>query len=896
MSSETLFVVVDGSSYLYRAFHALPPLHNSKGLPTGAVYGVINMLRKLINDYPTEHFAVVFDAKGKTFRDDLYQEYKANRPAMPDDLQLQIEPLHDIIHAMGIPLLMIEGCEADDVIGTLCQQAVAQNMKCIISTGDKDLAQLVNPDIKLINTMTNTVLDEEGVKQKFGIPPKLIVDYLTLVGDSVDNVPGVEKVGPKTAVKWLEQYGSLANITERAEEFPGKIGENLRKALSFLPLSKQLVTIRCDIELPMSISNIKKQNADKEKLMVLYKELEFKSWLSELLSNQTETQTFEKHYQTITTQQQLEEWKHKLSSADLIALDTETNSLNVMSADLVGLSFSIKDHEAIYIPVAHDPEIAAQQLSRADVLEQLKLILENPTLKKVGHNLKYDINVLANHGIHLDGVCYDTLLESYVLQSVSRHDMDSLSLKYLGYKTITFEEVAGKGVHQVTFDKIPLKEATDYAAEDADVTLQLHEKLWPQVNEIAGVQKVFSNIEMPLVMVLARMERAGVLIDDALLKQQSSELGERILQLEKEAFSMAGQEFNLNSPKQLQEIFFEKMQFPIIEKTPTGQASTAENVLQELAHSFDLPKIILEFRSLTKLKTTYTDRLPEQINPKTNRVHTSYNQAGTSTGRLSSSDPNLQNIPVRTVEGRKIRQAFIAPPQFKIVSADYSQIELRIMAHLSQDQGLLDAFANNLDIHKATAAEIFGMKLNEVTSEQRRRAKAINFGLIYGMSSFGLAKQIGVDRHIAQEYIDLYFSRYPGVKHYMERTRQFAHHHGFVETLYGRRMYLSEINSRNIQRQKAAERAAINAPLQGTAADIIKIAMIEIDAWLQQEKMAARMLMQVHDELVFEVQQSLVDDFMVVLKKYMCDTFATSLHVPILVDIGVGDNWGQAHD
>ncbi len=895
MTSLPTFVIVDGSSYLYRAFHALPPLHNSKGLPTGAVYGVINMLRKLINDYPTEYIAVVFDAKGKTFREDLYKEYKAHRPVMPDDLQLQIEPLHDVIKAMGIPLLMIEGCEADDVIGTLCKQAIEKGMKCIVSTGDKDIAQLVNEHITLINTMTNAVLDEEGVKQKFGIPPNLIVDYLTLVGDSVDNVPGVEKVGPKTAVKWLEQYGSLDNITKHAAEIPGKIGENLKKALSFLPISKQLVTIRQDIALPISLSDIKKQTADKEKLIGLFKELEFKSWLSELLTEQTEKKSVEKNYQTITTQQQLEEWLKKLSKASLIAFDTETNSLDANAADLVGLSFAIQHDEAIYIPVAHDAKVAEKQLPIKDVLMQLKPILENPNLPKVGHHLKYDINVLTRYDIDVQGVTYDTLLESYVLQSVNRHDMDSLSLKYLGYKTITFEEVAGKGVNQVTFDQIPLDKATAYAAEDADVTLQLHDALWPQIKETNGIKKLFTEIEMPLLLVLARMERTGVLIDEELLKKQSKELGERISQLEKEAFSMAGQEFNVNSPKQLQEIFFEKMQFPIIEKTPTGQPSTAENVLQELAHSFDLPKIILEFRSLSKLKTTYTDRLPEQINPRTNRVHTSYNQAATSTGRLSSSEPNLQNIPVRTLEGKRIRQAFIAPKNFKIVSADYSQIELRIMAHLSQDKGLLDAFAHNLDIHKATAAEIFNVPLDNVTSEQRRRAKAINFGLIYGMSSFGLAKQIGVDRNIAQEYIDLYFNRYPGVKHYMERTRQYAHHHGFVETLFGRRMYLAEINSRNIQRQKAAERAAINAPLQGTAADIIKIAMVNIDTWLQKEKIHARMLMQVHDELVFEVQENIVDDFVYNLKKYMCDTF-TDLQVPLLVEVGVGDNWGQAHE
>lgn len=896
MNSENLFVIVDGSSYLYRAFHALPPLHNSKGQPTGAIYGVINMLRKLAQDYPTDYFAVVFDAKGKTFRDELYTEYKANRAVMPDDLQLQIEPLHRVIKAMGIPLLMIEGCEADDVIGTLCKQALEKNMKCIISTGDKDLAQLVNKDITLINTMTNTVLDENGVKQKFGIPPNLIVDYLTLIGDSIDNVPGVEKVGPKTAVKWLEQYGTLDNIIKNANQIPGKIGENLQKAIPFLPLSKQLITIRQDIQLPISISDIKRQPSDKNALIELFKELEFKSWLSELLSTQSETKAVEKNYQMITTLQQLQEWEKKLKEAELIAFDTETNSLDAISANLVGLSFATEPHQAMYVPVGHDPKIAEHQLSQQEVVKILKPILENPKIKKVGHHLKYDINVLANHDIRVEGICFDTLLESYVLQSVNRHDMDSLSLKYLGYKTITFEEVAGKGVNQVTFDQVPLDKATAYAAEDADVTLQLHHALWPQIEESPGIKKLFLEIELPLLSVLGRMERTGVLIDKELLKQQSKELGERISQLEKEAFSMAAQEFNLNSPKQLQEIFFEKMQFPIIEKTPTGQPSTAENVLQELAHSFDLPKIILEYRSLSKLKTTYTDRLPEQINPKTNRVHTSYNQAATSTGRLSSSEPNLQNIPVRTVEGKRIRQAFIAPPNYKIVSADYSQIELRIMAHFSQDAGLLHAFANNLDIHKATAAEIFGVKLNEVTSEQRRRAKAINFGLIYGMSSFGLAKQIGVDRNIAQEYIDLYFNRYPGVKHYMERTRQFAHHHGFVETLYGRRMYLAEINSRNLQRQKAAERAAINAPLQGTAADIIKIAMIKIDEWIQKEKVPARMLMQVHDELVFEVEQNFIDNFTEQLKKYMCDPFASLIQVPILVDVGVGENWGQAHD
>ncbi len=894
-STTKPLILVDGSSYLYRAFHAMPSLSNSKGFPTGAVYGVVNMLRRLLTDYDPEYIAVVFDAKGKTFRDDLYEKYKANRPEMPKELIQQIEPIHAIIKAMGLPLLMIEGVEADDVIGTLAKQAEHNGMNTLISTGDKDLAQLVNDHITLVNTMTDTVLDPQTVPEKFGIPPNLIVDYLALVGDTVDNIPGVPQVGPKTAVKWLLEYGSLDNIIAKAGEIRGKVGENLRASLSQLPLAKTLATIKLDVPAKIKMSDLQRKTPDNETLAKLYQELEFKSWLSGILEKNASQTNQEKyaHYKTIFTEKELDHWLTKLSQAEITAFDTETTSLDYMEATIVGVSFAIEAGKAIYIPLAHDYENAPQQLNRDATLKKLKPLLENPNLKKIGHNIKYDLEVLANHHIELKGIAYDTMLESFILESASNnHDMDSLALKYLGWRTIHFEDVAGKGAKQITFNKVPVEQAATYAAEDADVTLQLHKTLWPKLVKEPGLKTIFTDIEIPLIPVLARMERTGVLIDAVMLAKQNSALEKRLLELEQDIFKIADSEFNLNSPKQLQEILFTKLKLPILQKTPTGQASTADAVLQELALEYPLPKFIIEYRSLSKLITTYTKRLPEQINPKTNRVHTSYNQTGAATGRLSSSDPNLQNIPVKTAEGRRIRQAFIAPRGYKIISADYSQIELRIMAHISSDPNLLTAFANNLDIHKATAAEVLGIPLEKVTSEERRSAKAINFGLIYGMSAFGLAKQIGVGREAAQEYINRYFARYPNVKAYMENTRAQAHTKGFVETLWGRRLYLPDINSSQIMRQKAAERTAINAPLQGSAADIIKRAMLAMDAWLQQHKIDAKMIMQVHDELVFEVAEKDTTLATHEIRNHMMN--AAQLKVPLLVDIGVGDNWDEA--
>lgn len=894
-NSENLLILVDGSSYLYRAFHALPSLTNSHGQPTGAVYGVVSMIRKLMTDYQPQHIAIVFDAKGKTFRDDLFEEYKAHRPPMPDDLIAQIEPLHEIITAMGLPLLIIDGVEADDVIGTLTHQAMHKNMHTLISTGDKDIAQLVNNKVTLVNTMTNSTLDPQGVIDKFGIPANLIVDYLSLMGDTVDNIPGVPNVGPKTAVKWLQEYGSLDNIIANANKITGKVGDNLRAHLGQLPLSRALSTIKIDVPLPMSISELTLCPSDEKKLINLYQQLEFKSLLSELLEKeQHKDVSTPKQYDTILTEQDFNIWLEKLQQANLFAFDTETTSLDAISAKIVGVSFAIEPHKAAYIPLAHNYLGAPTQLSRDWVLQQLKPLLENPQHHKVGHNLKYDKNVLMNHDINLQGIQYDTMLESYIFDSTgSRHDLDTLSLKYLGHRTILFEEVAGKGAKQLTFNEVPIETAAPYAAEDADICLQLHKQIWPRIIENDGLTQTFNNIEIPLIGVLAKMEQYGVLIDDKLLSLHSHEIAERIIQLEHEAYALAQQPFNLNSPKQLQEILFTKLGLPVLEKTPTGQPATGESVLQDLAINYPLPRVILEHRSLSKLKSTYTDRLPEVINPITGRVHTSYQQAVAATGRLSSSDPNLQNIPVKNAEGRRIRQAFIAPQGYQIISADYSQIELRIMAHMSNDPGLLNAFANNVDVHKATAGEVFGVSLDDVTSEQRRRAKAINFGLIYGMSSFGLAKQLDIDRNTAQEYINIYFARYPGVKKYMETTRQLAHKQGYVTTLFGRRLNLSEINSRNIQRQRAAERAAINAPLQGTAADIIKKAMIMIDAWLSQKTCDAHMIMQVHDELVFEVAKADVDIVVNKVKELMCT--APEISVPLAVDVGVGNNWDEAH-
>ncbi len=894
-------VLVDGSSYLYRAFYALPALTNSRGEPTGAVYGVVNMLRRLLADYAPERMAVVFDARGKTFRDELFAEYKANRPPMPDELASQVEPLHAIVRALGLPLLVEPGVEADDVIGTLAARAAAAGQPVVISTGDKDMAQLVNDHVTLVNTMSNTVLDRAGVEEKFGVPPERIIDFLALVGDTSDNIPGVPKVGPKTAVKWLTEYGSLDGIVEHAAEIKGKAGENLCASLERLPLSRRLATIRVDLELPEDPEALRLGEPDRETLIEWFRRMEFKSWLAELLEADGGGEsaggegTEAPVYDLVLEESALEAWLARLEAAELFAFDTETTSLAYMEARIVGVSFSVEPGEAAYVPLAHAYPGAPAQLDREAVLERLRPLLEDPGRAKLGHNLKYDMSVLANHGIRLRGVACDTMLESYVLDSAqNRHDMDTLALKYLGRRTIHYEDVAGKGAKQITFDQVPLETAGPYAAEDADVTLQLHRNLWPRLEEVPALVRLFHEVEMPLVPVLSRMERTGVLVDVEMLRSQSHQLARRIHELEEAACAAAGQPFNLGSPKQIQEILFGKLGLPVLAKTPKGQPSTAESVLQDLALDFPLPRLILEHRGLSKLRSTYTDRLPEQVNPVTGRVHTSYHQAVAATGRLSSSDPNLQNIPVRTEEGRRIRQAFVAPPGCRLLAADYSQIELRIMAHLSRDPGLLDAFGQGLDVHQATAAEIFGTPLDQVTGEQRRSAKAINFGLIYGMSAFGLARQLGIDRAAAQTYMDQYFARYPGVLEFMERTRAAAREQGFVETLSGRRLYVPDVNSRNLQRRKAAERTAINAPMQGTAADIIKRAMIRCDAWLQENPgVDARMIMQVHDELVFEVGEGDIDAVGEAVRE--CMTGAAELEVPLLVEIGIGANWDEAH-
>lgn len=892
MTTQKPLILVDGSSYLYRAFFALPPLTNSKGQATGAIYGVVSMLRKLVREYQPEHIAVVFDAKGKTFRDDLFAQYKAQRPSMPDDLKSQIIPLQQLVAAMGLPMLIIDGVEADDVIATLALQAATQGMSTLISTGDKDITQLVNEKITCINTMSNTLMDREGVINKFGIPPELIVDYLSLVGDKVDNVPGVPNVGPKTAVKWLNEFGSLDNIIANAERITGKVGENLRSHLTELALSRQLVILKTDVELDVAPENLTLKEPDKIILQQLYSELEFKTFLTEVLE-QTASQTSSGDYKTILTEEELDDLIEQIHAAEYFAFDTETTSLNYIDAEIVGISIAIHAHQAFYIPVAHSYIDAPKQLDRMLVLNKLKPILEGSKHKIIGQNLKYDKSVLKNHNINLTAIAFDTMLESYILNSSSsRHDMDTLALKYLSHKTIHFEDVAGKGAKQKTFDQIDIAAATEYAAEDADVTLQLHQVFLPKLEEIPSLLNVLQTIEMPLLTILSKMERHGVLIDKNKLALQSEELAKRIAELESEVFALAGESFNMNSPKQLLEILYHKLKLPILKKTPTGQASTAEPVLQELALDFPLPKLILEYRSLAKLKSTYADALPEQINAKTGRVHTSYNQAVTVTGRLSSTDPNLQNIPVKTHEGRRIRQAFIAPEHHKIVAADYSQIELRIMAHLSDDKGLINAFAAGLDIHKATAAEVFNIPLEQVTHEQRRSAKAINFGLIYGMSNYGLAKQINTEPKIAQNYIDLYFHRYPGVKEYMEKTRELAHQQGYVETIFGRRLYLPDINAKNFQLRSGAERAAINAPMQGTAADIIKLAMIAMDAYLSSWQ-HGKMIMQVHDELVFEVLETHAAAFKTKVAELMSN--CVSLKVPLVVDAGIGDNWDEAH-
>lgn len=889
------FILVDGSSYLYRAFHALPPLVNSRGQPTGAAYGVINMLRKLLNEYTPTYVVVVFDAKGKTFRDDLYPQYKANRPAMPNDLVCQIEPLHALIKAMGIPLLIVEGVEADDVIGTLVKQAKKRHWHSLVSTGDKDLAQLVDKEVTLINTMNNALLDEAGVIEKFGVNATQIIDYLALVGDTVDNVPGVEGVGPKTAVKWLQQYGNLEAIIQDAANIKGKVGDNFRAALDYLPLAKKLVSIHCEVDLPITLDDLNTQEQNKAMLTQWLEQMEFKSWLKDLNSGEVKTAVpvTAVQYECILTEVDLDRWLTKLKQAKLFAIDTETDNLDVMLANLVGLSFAVTSQEAAYVPLMHNYEGAPSQLSRDTVLAKIKPLLEDKSLTKVGHHIKYDINLFSRYGISVQGLLMDTLLEGFVLSAGGRNDMDTLALKYLDHKTITYDEVTGKGAKKVTFNQVALDTATAYAAEDADVTLRLHEYFYPRLQQQKSLLYVYEKIEEPLIQVIARMEQAGVLIDGEKLRRQSAVFAAQLEELEQKAFQLSNIPFNMNSPKQLQEILFERMGLPILEKTPTGQASTAESVLQELADNYPLPKIILEYRSISKLKSTYTDSLPLQINPQTGRVHTSYHQAGAATGRLSSSNPNLQNIPTRTEAGQQIRQAFIAPKGFILLDADYSQIELRIMAHLSEDEGLRKAFAAGIDIHRATAAEVFGVTADAVTSLQRRHAKAINFGLIYGMSSYGLARQLDVDNTTAKRYMDLYFERYPGVARYMERTRALAREQGYVETIWGRRLYLPDIQSKNKGLQRGAERAAINAPMQGSAADIIKQAMIRIDATIRQEKIAARMIMQVHDELVLEVREDHLTLAQPALRIAM--EGVAQLRVPLIVDMGYGDNWGVAH-
>jgi len=911
MSKTKPFVMVDGSSYLFRAYHAMPEFRNSSGEPTGAIYGVINMMRSLLGAYDTNNIVVVFDAKGKTFRNDMYKEYKANRSKTPPDLIEQIAPIHETIKAMGLPILCVSGVEADDVIGTLAAQATKLKIPTVISTGDKDMAQLVNKYVSLINTMTDTAMDEQGVEDKFGVRPDQIIDYLTLIGDTSDNIPGVPSVGPKTAVKWLAQHHTVDEVMAKADEVKGKVGEKLRASLEFLPLSKQLVTIKCDVELEESPTTLLRTKPDSDTLRDLFSQFEFKTWLAEAIegggkrslskSATTTTDAAEVtinpdngDYHTILTKKELTAWIKKLKDSDLFSFDLETTSLIYMEAEIVGCSFAVKAGEAAYVPVAHNYEGAPTQLVRDEVLALLKPLLEDPKQKKVGQNLKYDMSILLNYDIDMQGIEFDSMLESYVLDSTAtRHDMDSLSLKYLNHKTIHFEDIAGKGKKQVTFDKIDIEQAGPYAAEDADITLQLHQTLWAMIQKQKPLISVLKDIEMPLIKVLSRMERLGVMIDVNMLHAQSKQLAARIEELQQEIFKEAGEEFNIASPKQLQVILFEKNDLPIISKTPKGQPSTAESVLVELAEQHALPKLILEFRSLSKLKSTYTDKLPAEVSPITGRIHTSYRQAVAATGRLSSSDPNLQNIPIKSEEGRRIRQAFIPANGYTMVAADYSQIELRIMAHISKDKGLLAAFAAGEDIHTATASEVFGIDKAAVTKEHRRKAKAINFGLIYGMSAFGLAKQLDISRPQAQDYINLYFERYPGVQQYMETTRVFAREHGYVETIFGRRLYLRDINASNGMRRQYAERTAINAPMQGTAADIIKRAMISVDNLIQDQQLECIMIMQVHDELVFEIANDKVDEIVEQINQAMIS--AAELDVPLVVDVGRGKNWDEAH-
>ena len=909
-------LLVDGSSYLYRAFHAMPDLRNADGAPTGAIYGMINMLRRLRQDHDAAYIACVFDAKGKTFRDDLYAEYKAHRPPMPEDLARQIEPIREVVRALGWPILMVEGIEADDVIGTLACEATRHGMKTIVSTGDKDLAQLVNDHVTLVNTMSNETLDRAGVIAKFGVPPEGIVDYLTLVGDTVDNVPGVDKVGPKTAVKWLTQYGDLDGVIANAAAIGGVVGENLRRALEWLPLSRRLVTVKCDCDLSghhvSILESLRQQPEDKLAMKAFFERMGFRTWLRELnaelahdaqppvvADGEPQGSLFaadppaETHYETVLTDERLDQWIASVNAAALTALDTETTSLDAMRAELVGISLCCEPGRAAYIPLAHRYPDAPQQLSREHVLAKLRPWLEDASKPKLGQHLKYDCHVLENYGIRVQGIVHDTLLESYVFESHRTHDMDSLALRWLERKTITYQDVCGKGASQIGFDEVAIDRATEYAAEDADVTLQLHQAIWPRIEKNDGLRYVYEHIEMPTARVLQRIERNGVLVDAARLVAQSHELGLKLMELERQAYELAGQPFNLNSPKQIGEIFFEKLKLPVVKKTASGAPSTDEEVLQKLAEDYPLPQLLLDYRGLAKLKSTYTDKLPKMVNPATGRVHTNYAQAVAVTGRLASNEPNLQNIPVRTAEGRRIREAFIASPGNVIVSADYSQIELRIMAHLSEDEGMLRAFASGEDIHRATAAEIFGVPLGDVQAEQRRAAKVINFGLIYGMSVFGLAGNLGVERSAAQMYMDKYFTRFAGVKRFMDDIRQQAKSQGYVETVFGRRLWLPEINSPNGPRRQAAERAAINAPMQGTAADLIKLAMVAVQDWLESEKLGTRMVMQVHDELVLDVPQA----ELALVKERLPQLMAgvAQLKVPLVAEVGAGANWEEAH-
>ena len=910
-------ILVDGSSYLYRAFHAMPPLTTATGQPTGAIYGVVNMLRRLVADYEPETMVVVFDAKGKTFRDDIYKEYKANRPSMPDDMRSQIEPLHQLVKSMGMPLMIVSGVEADDVIGTLAVEATAAGLNTVISTGDKDMAQLVNKNVSLINTMNNTVMDEQEVEKKFGVKPNQIIDYLALVGDTSDNIPGVPSCGPKTAAKWLAAHDSLQGVIDNSESVKGKIGEKLRDSVSFLPMSYELATIKTDIELPQKLKDLKLAEPDVETLASLYETLEFKTWRRELAEGKspllpgnastaaaapkstvsTDVIPVAKEnqdYDTVLTMKAFDAWLKKLEKAKLFAFDTETTSLNYMEAEVVGVSFAVEAGKAAYVPLAHSYEGAPKQLDRDQVLAKLKPLLERTTGNIIGQHIKYDINVLRKYDIELTNVAHDTMLQSYVLDSTgTRHDMDSLARKYLGVETVHFEDIAGKGKKQLTFDQIPLETASHYAAEDADITLQLHQALWPQLEANDKLKELYLETELPLLQVLSRIEYTGVGIDAAMLAKQGKKLKKKLDEIQKAAYEDAGKEFNLGSPKQIQEIFFEEKQFPIIRKTPKGQPSTAEDVLETLAVDYELPRLILQNRSLSKLMSTYIEKLPLQISEASGRVHTSYHQAVASTGRLSSTDPNLQNIPVRTEEGRRIREAFVPNKGYRILAADYSQIELRIMAHLSGDEGLVNAFEQGLDVHRATAAEVFAAVVEDVDDDQRRAAKAINFGLIYGMSAFGLAKQLDISRGEAQEYINLYFARYPGVKTYMDDTRANAKEQGYVETVFGRRLYLPDINARNGQLRQYAERTAINAPMQGTAADIIKRAMLLVDTWLRADKVDAKVIMQVHDELVLEVPAGESDAIGEEIQKHMIS--AATLSVPLEVDVGVGNSWEEAH-